>query len=304
MKKVINTLFILFGFFGTSQNENYTVINLSMNDDKPHFGLALDQNEKVLFTSYALNKSGRIKKSGSDPVLTLYNGQKSSSGEIKNVTPLHIDKKTGISHITSASYSPDGKNLYITTYYNKGNRPKGNFKATNFHIEIGEYVEEVGWTNFKVLPFCKPKYSYGHPTVTPDGTTLFFIANIRGGKENTKGPSDIFRVKILGDNTYSEPENLGAQVNSYSREMFPFFSKGNVLYFASNRPNGVGGFDIYKSIMNEDNTFEKAQLLPKPINSRASDFCLVIDEYAKEGYFASKRTGGKGDDDIYYFTFD
>ena len=195
----------------------------------------------------------------------------------------------------------DGKHLYVTTNYaNKKDRPKGTYKLTNFYIEVGEYVDGVGWTNFKILPFCKTKYSYAHPNVSPDGKTLYFIANIRSGKDNTKEPSDIFRVVINDDSTYGEPENLGANVNSYSREMFPYMAHDNTLYFASNKPNGVGGFDIYKSMMNGDGTFEKAEILSKPINSKESDIRFVIDENGS-GYVASKRKGGKGDDDIYYF---
>jgi hypothetical protein len=199
--------------------------------------------------------------------------------------------------------SPDGKKLYVTTnYINRKNKPKGDFKETNFHIEIAEYIEGIGWTNFKVLPFCKPQYSYAHPSLSTDGKTLYFTANIRGGKEIAKGPSDIFKVDVLGENTYSEPKNLGSQVNSYSGEMFPFISHTNTLYFASNRSNGVGGFDIYKSEMNEKGVFQKAKLLPQPINSKADDFCFVIEKTETSGYFSSKREEGKGEDDIYYFT--
>tara|TARA_R110002049_G_scaffold143647_5_gene305850 strand:+ start:1818 stop:2084 length:267 start_codon:yes stop_codon:yes gene_type:complete len=84
--------------------------------------------------------------------------------------------------------------------------------------------------------------------------------------------------------------------------MFPFISTDNTLYFASNRPNGFGGFDIYKSKMNDDGTFEKAQKLPKPINSNKDDFSLIINSNNNSGYLSSKRNGGRGDDDIYYFT--
>ena len=197
--------------------------------------------------------------------------------------------------------SSDGKHLYLTTNYNDKDRPKGNFKATNFHIKVGEYKAGLGFTNFKVLPFCKPKFSYAHPCLSKDGKTLYFIANIRGGKETTKGGSDIFKVELLENGKYSEPKNLGSKVNSYSREMFPFLSTDNTLYFASNRPNGFGGFDIYKSKMNSEGAFLKAEKLPKPINSAKDDFSFIIDAENKAGHFSSKRIKGKGDDDVYYF---
>jgi hypothetical protein len=296
-------IFLLISFLGFSQNEAYRIVNIGFNDEKPHFGLSINQNGEALFTSYVLNRKRRVKLSVSgNGILSLYSGIKTEKGDIGNVKPLLIDDNEDISHITSASYSPDVKYLYVTTNYAKRkNKPQGNYKETNFHLEVAEYKNGVGWTNFKVLPFCNPKYSYGHPTISPDGKTLYFIANIRKGKQMTKGASDIFKVDILGNNKYSEPINLGSKVNSYSKEMFPFFGMDNVLYFSSNKPGGVGGFDIYKCNMNDDGSFEKAEKMPKPINSNKDDFCFFIDADNKTGYFSSKRTEGKGDDDIYYF---
>lgn len=293
----------LIGLLCYAQQDNYTITNLKINNENPHFGLMPISSNQLLFTSYLLDKRGKIKQELGNPLLNIYQAQLTDTGEIGNYEEIPIDTKQNISHITSATISSDGKQLYITTFYNNKNRPKGDFKETNFHIEVGEFKEGVGWTNFKVLPFCNPRYSYGHPALSKDGKTLFFISNMRGGKETTKGGSDIFKVAVLGDNTFGEPENLGSMVNSYSREMFPFISADNILYFASNRPNGFGAFDIYKSKLNDDGTFEKAEKLPEPINSSKDDLSFVIDVNNKSGYFTSKRTeGGKGDDDIYYFT--
>ena len=299
MKKSVFYIFLLIGFIAYSQNESYSIVNLSINNDKPHFGLVVNQNGNVVFTSFLLNIKGKIEKAQGNPILSLFEGHKENDGEIINVKQLQIDEHIG--KITSATFSPDGEKLYITTNYgSRKDKPKG-VSSTNFHIEVGEYIEGVGWTNFKVLPFCKTRYSYAHPSISTDGRAIYFIANIKGGKHTTRGSSDIFSVKILEDDTYGTPENLGSKVNSYSREMFPFISKDSTLYFASNRPNGVGGYDIYKSVMNTEGSFEKATLLPKPINSNKDDFCFIINAN-NTGYFTSKRTGGKGDDDIYYFT--
>lgn len=291
--------FIFLGLFCNSQNEEYTVTNLLINNEYPHFGLIQLSGNKIIFTSYALTKKGKIKQSSGNPELMVYRGDL-INGEIVNSKPIVIDPKQNISHVTSAAISPNGKQLYLTTNYNSKDKPKGDFKATNFHIKVGEYQESIGWTNFKVLPFCKPKFSYAHPTLSKDGKALYFVGNIRGGKETTRGGSDIFRVGLLGNNTYSEPKNLGTKVNSYSREMFPFISEDDTLYFSSNRPNGFGGYDIYKSKMNENGDFEKAVKMPKPINSIKDDFSLITSD-AKTGYLSSKRPKGKGDDDIYYF---
>lgn len=302
MKKTIPFFILFVTIFSFSQNEKYEVVNLKINNEKPHFALSQYSNDIVILTSYLLTKKGKIKKSGEEPILTQFIGKKSANGEVINLKELQIDEKEDIKYISSAMFSPNSKYLFVTTnYINRKNKPKGNYRITNFHIEMAEYKKGIGWTNFQVLPFCKPKYSYAQPFISLDGKTLYFTANIRGGKNSTKGGSDLFKVEILEGNSYGEPINLGAKINSYSREMFPFLSTNNILYFASNRPNGVGGFDIYKSKLLKDGTFEKAKIMPKPVNSRKDDISFVIDALGN-GYITSKRPGGKGDDDIYYFT--
>jgi outer membrane protein OmpA-like peptidoglycan-associated protein len=114
------------------------------------------------------------------------------------------------------------------------------------------------------------------------------------------GGTDIYVVDIEGNNTYSKPRNLGLAVNSSRKEMFPFITK-NTLYFSSNRTDGLGGLDIYKSAFSAEG-FDKAENLGAPFNSARDDFSIIIDEKTEKGYFASNRPGGKGKDDIYSFS--
>ncbi|MBP0903304.1 PD40 domain-containing protein [Mariniflexile gromovii] len=282
---------------GFSQTENFTVKNSEINTEYPHFGLMLVANSKIIFTSYLLDKKDRVERIQGHPILAIFEGEIDVDGAIQNIKNIEIDPDQKINYITSASMSSNGKQLYITTTFDDRN-----FDEDNFQIKVGEFKSGIGWTNFEVLPFCDSKYSYAHPALSKDGKTLYFTSNIRGGKETTKGGSDIFKVDILENGKFSEPKNLGSKVNSYSKEMFPFITGDNTLYFASNRPNGFGGFDIYKSQMSADGTFEKAEKLPKPINSPKDDFSFIIKNDRKTGYFTSKRDDGKGDDDIYYFS--
>ena len=298
MKPIYFVVFLFLGLYCFSQPSDYSLTNLDMNNEYPHFGLMKTKGDQILFTSYALNKRGKVELAGGNPVLTVFEGMLTGDGKIVNVQSVAIDPD--IPTVTSATLSPDGKYLIISTLYTNKTKPKGDFKETNFHLEIGEYQEGLGWTNFKVLPFCNPKYSYAHPAFSKDGKTLYFTANVRVGKATTKGGSDIFKVDIMGNNTYSEIENLGSNVNSYSREMFPYVANDGALYFASNRP-GYGGFDIYKCAINDDGSFEKAEKLPKPLNSDKDDFSLIMNTNNTSGFLVSKRIGGKGDDDVYSF---
>tara|TARA_R110002049_G_scaffold143647_5_gene305849 strand:+ start:1162 stop:1746 length:585 start_codon:yes stop_codon:yes gene_type:complete len=136
-----------------AQTENYSVTNLKINTEYPHFGLMLVDDSKIVFTSYLLDKKGRPKKAQGSPILTIYQGELSNSGAITSVKPILIDAKQNMPFITSATFSPDRQKLYITTVYTSKNKPEGNFKATNFHIKQGAFKAGIGWTNFKVLSY-------------------------------------------------------------------------------------------------------------------------------------------------------
>jgi len=298
MKKIIFT-FLLVTTSVFSQIESYNIVNLDMNTSNSHYGLTLSRNSKVYFSSPELNKANlNRKKQGKNLIYSLYEAHRKSNGQIENVKKLRILKNNHLNR-SNAVISPDGKYIYTTANNNsKSSTYKKRVKNYNLFIERGEYVEGKGWTNFKRLEFCDPSYSYGHPALSPDGKTLYFVSNM----PSAKGPTDIFKISVSNDNTYGKPVNLGELVNSVRKEMFPFVSREGVLYFSSDRAKGKGGLDIYKAEKNGHNGFKEAYLLPGIINSKYDDFCFVIDDANNEGYFSSRRPNGKGDDDLYYFS--
>jgi Tol biopolymer transport system component len=165
---------------------------------------------------------------------------------------------------SSAGFSNDGKYKYITTnFMTRGKSHKRKSKSINLNIQRGEYKEGRGWVNFELLPFCKPNYNYAHATFSPDGSTMYFASNADGAH----GQSDLFKVKILGNGDYGDIENLGKKINSPRRDTFPFVSKDNILYFASDRVGGAGGLDVYSYDLNGDPETEAVKHLPKPINT-------------------------------------
>jgi|GEM_PF-1987824 len=158
------------------------------------------------------------------------------------------------------------------------------------------------WTNIKPLSFSGtdyttgPDYSVGHPAVTTDGRTLYFVSDMPGGQ----GGLDIYVSRLEGS-TWSKPLNLGPDINTEGNEMFPFIHRDSVLYFASDGYAGLGGLDIYRTSLGQS-AAAKVVNLGYPINSTADDFGLILNTVGKEGYFTSNRAGGKGSDDLYQFT--
>jgi peptidoglycan-associated lipoprotein len=141
-----------------------------------------------------------------------------------------------------------------------------------------------------------------HPTISKDGLSLYFASNMPYGR----GGLDIWRVsRSSEDGVWGEPENLGNVINTKDDEMFPYLRGDTVLYFASNGHPGFGGLDIFKAKIDSiDGNFKEVINLGKPINSNADDFSIIFEDENERGYFASRRKGGLGGDDIYSFALD
>jgi hypothetical protein len=97
---------------------------------------------------------------------------------------------------------------------------------------------------------------------------------------------------------WSEPINLGPTVNSTSMDRGPAISKdGLSLYFASSRPDGFGGEDIYVSQrVTRDSAWGPAVNLGPTINTAANE---MVPAFSRDGhlmFFASNRPGGLGVD--------
>jgi len=141
-------------------------------------------------------------------------------------------------------------------------------------------------------------YSVGHPSLSPDGNTLYFVSDMPGGY----GETDIYYSEKQATGAWSEPKNLGAEINTKGKELFPSFDANGVLYFASDGHLGMGGLDLFKSKGNKGK-WTIPENLKYPINSSKDDFSILFTEVDSAGYFSSNRYGGTGSDDIYSFTY-
>jgi hypothetical protein len=74
-----------------------------------------------------------------------------------------------------------------------------------------------------------------------DKNILYFSSDGQGGF----GGFDLYEVPLLEDG-YGSVFNLGSNVNGPRDEVFPFVKDG-VVYFSSNRFEGLGGLDIYRT---------------------------------------------------------
>ncbi|MBK7665922.1 MAG: PD40 domain-containing protein [Sphingobacteriaceae bacterium] len=102
-----------------------------------------------------------------------------------------------------------------------------------------------GWAEPVKLPFNIDSVQFGHPALSADGKTVYFVSRMKGGF----GGADIWKtVYDAKGNSWSLPINLGPQINGSNDEMYPYVSDDSkTLYFSSNSHPGMGGLDIFKS---------------------------------------------------------
>ena len=135
-----------------------------------------------------------------------------------------------------------------------------------------------------------------HIMVSPDGEKIFFVSEREGGF----GGRDIYMISKLPDGSWSKTKNLGETINTPFDEDAPFLSIDNkTLYFASNGPKSMGGFDLFVSILGEDGEFSEPINMGSPVNSPGDDAFYTTTADGYKGYITSFREGGKGDLDLY-----
>ena len=199
-------------------------------------------------------------------------------------------------HESSAAFTKDGKTIYFTRNNYSKRYTRDEQGISRLQIYKASLVKGQ-WKNIIKLPFNATQYSVAHPTLNKDESKLYFASDMPG----TLGASDIFYVSIDAKGNFGEPINLGADVNTKDRETFPFMTQEDVLYFASDRKESIGGLDVFATNFQKNETHSMIVNLGAPINSTEDDFGFIIDKNAPNGYFASNREGGMGSDDIYAF---
>ncbi|MDZ7604175.1 MAG: OmpA family protein [Cyclobacteriaceae bacterium] len=134
--------------------------------------------------------------------------------------------------------------------------------------------------------------NYGTAGITADGQEmLVFIGDHSSGS--------IYKIQ-REENGWSRPMPLGDNIHSKYMESTASMTPDNkTIYFASNRPGGYGGMDIYKSEKKPDGSWGKAENLGKTINSKANEDAPFIHPNKKMLFFTTDGHKGMGGNDIY-----
>jgi len=193
-------------------------------------------------------------------------------------------------YTSCTSISPDGN--YIFLYKNDLHGPSiGGDIYISKKSKTGKYGAPVSIGK----PVNTSYYEDG-ACLSPDGNTIYFVSERPGGF----GGGDIYKSDKIGRNKWAEPENLGPVVNSIYDEGAPFMAAdGHTLFFSSDGHASMGGYDIFKTSMNDSGKWSVPANLGYPINTVNNEKGFTLSADGRTAYISTDRKGGEGKRDIY-----
>jgi outer membrane protein OmpA-like peptidoglycan-associated protein len=269
---------------------NITVSNLgsNVNSQYPEYSPVLSADEKVLiFTTRRPGFNNTIDPRDGMYFEDIYMSEKSGDGW-SEARPLAILNTPG--HEATIGISSDGQQLFIYKDLN------GDGNIFTSMLNGSEWAQPVKLSDNVNSKSWEPSAS-----LSPDGNTLYFVSNREGGF----GGRDIWRSVKLPNGEWSKPTNLGPEINSPFDEDAPSIqADGITLYFASNGPRSMGGFDILFSTWNEESGWTEPVNIGYPVNSSDDDLFFIPTADNTHAYY-STATGpdGNGEKDICFLTF-
>lgn len=266
--------------------KNFKLVNSRRADYAPMF-IDRTSADQLYFTTTNEKVSGKDKST----ITGMKNGdiwmiKKNEKGEWTRPAQvegeLNSDFDEGV-----VSFSPDGQTMYLSLARQAANSSTG--------VEIfTSSRSDARWS--KPVKFditADTLSSYAHPSVSPDGTWLYFTSDMPGGY----GGKDIWRINLKERG--GSLENLGEWINTPGDDMFPYVYSDSVLYFSSDGRIGYGGLDIYKAELTPSGGW-KVTNMGTPVNSAADDFGITFGK-GESGFFSSNRGDARGYDHIYSF---
>ena len=257
-------------------------INSTMSDYAP---LISADESVLLLTSRRLGSTGGQLDSEGDGMLEdIYQSDWNGTawGPSRNLgAPINTTH-----HDATVGLSADGQRLLVYLEDNEGDIYESNL--------IGNT-----WSKPKSLGSrLNTRYKESSACYSPDGKYVYFVSDRPDGN---RGGRDIYRLEL---DARTPAENLGQVINSpYDEEGVFMHPDGKTLYFSSQGHDSMGGYDIFKSTLNDKGQWSEPENLGWPINTPDDDAYFVLSASGQHGYYSSDQPGGLGGKDIYRVTF-
>jgi outer membrane protein OmpA-like peptidoglycan-associated protein/tetratricopeptide (TPR) repeat protein len=182
--------------------------------------------------------------------------------------------------------SYDGKTRYIYD----GHKRNGDFYYSDF--KKGE------WTSPRRLPRgFNSKGAETSLSITRNGKVMYFVSD---NPEQNFGGKDIYYARQNAKGKWEKPKNLGNVINTkFDEEAVYIHPDGKILYFSSKGHNSMGGYDIFRSEIDQNGNWSKPVNMGYPLNTPDDDLFYRPFDNEKKAYFSSTRPDTKGGLDLY-----
>jgi len=268
-------------------------LGAAINTDFPEYNPLIDSKDSILvYTSMRENTTGeKINPASGQYFEDIYisengaNGWKYSSNKMMNLNTKENDAAVGL--------SSNGKLLVLY----KGNVGSGDL----FYCTLKKDKSWSSLNNFG--KFVNGKKSHeSSASFMPNDSILYFVSN---RNEDSFGGYDIFVSRMDKKGNWLKAQNAGQYINTQFDERSVFIHPdGKTMYFSSQGHNSMGGSDLFMSTWSDSlKIWNKPLNLGFPVNTTSDETFIVISNDKLSGYFASVRSEGYGEKDIYKVYF-
>jgi outer membrane protein OmpA-like peptidoglycan-associated protein/tetratricopeptide (TPR) repeat protein len=271
----------------------YALSEFQYNTNYDDFCATIFLGDKIVFTSTRTKSTWITRKHGwtGNSYCHMYLTEKDAFGQYDTPAMFVAEYATKFND-GPFSTSKDGNTIFFTRNgtSKKEQSLDGSQKLKIFQANI--IKDDL--QSLMSLKFNSNEYNCAHPSVSADGKTLYFASDMGGGQ----GGMDIWYCKLDASGAWGNPVNMGEKVNTKGNELFPSITDENILYFASNGHEGLGGLDVFETKIKEDKA-GKVYNMGKPVNSEHDDFAYNVYAEGKKAFLSSNRKTGGMNDDIY-----
>ncbi len=264
-------------------NKENSINHVSFDDYAPVL-----HNNKLLFTSARkINIGSGVSDETNNYIYEVSRGGAGELGDVKivkgpieiapqtNLTPFAINATETMAVTTFNQFTNGLRHIYEASFVNTGmelSAAQHGMKELSY-IPAGEPFPHVGERN-----------SASFPSFVNNGQTIYFAAyNLPGGF----GGFDLWVIYKQG-NAWTQPQNLGPNINTPGDEVSPMVASNGQLFFSSDYHKGFGGMDVFRAT-NQAGVWKEVRNLGNKVNSSSDDMYFAYDAVKRMGYFSSNR---------------
>lgn len=261
----------------------------AINSAFPEYGPSISADEEtIIFTARRDNSTGGKRDENDNGYYEDIYISVKSNGKWQASKQLSKTVNTD-NHDAAAGLSSDGSKLYV--YRHSGKDGGDLYESVLFGVDWEAPIHMNKYIN--------TKYHESSVSLSFDGRRMYFVSN----KESGLGDRDIYYSDMDVKGEWGASKNIGPVINTkYAEEAVFMHPDGVTLYFSSKGHNSMGGYDIFKSTL-LNGVWSAPENLGYPINGPDDDVFFVVSGSGSRAYFASSKTGGFGEKDLYKITF-